>query len=41
MADVATKRCPFCAEEIRTEAVKCRFCGSYLEGSALQRNWRR
>jgi phage shock protein PspC (stress-responsive transcriptional regulator) len=35
------KRCPYCAEEIRDEAVKCRYCGSLLEGSALSRTWYR
>ncbi len=38
---VATKRCPYCAEEIRIEAVKCRFCGSFVSGHALTRTWYR
>lgn len=42
MAEVGAKRCPYCAEEIRAEAVKCRWCGSLLEpGSALTRTWYR
>lgn len=35
------KRCPYCAEEIREEATKCRYCGSMLAGSALSRTWYR
>jgi phage shock protein PspC (stress-responsive transcriptional regulator) len=45
-ADEALKKCPYCAELIKVEAIKCRFCGSSLiaphaAGNPLREEWYR
>ena len=35
MAEETTKRCPYCDEEIRAAAVRCKHCGMMLDGTGV------
>mgnify|MGYP006996007054 CR=1 FL=1 len=34
----ATKKCPYCAEEILADAKKCKYCGEYLDDKLKAQN---
>jgi len=39
--DEDMKSCPYCAEPIRSAAIKCRYCGSRIGAGALGGEWYR
>lgn len=36
-----TKKCPYCFEEIKAEAIKCRWCGTRLSKYSVFEDWYR
>jgi phage shock protein PspC (stress-responsive transcriptional regulator) len=38
MSGTLSKRCPWCAEWIRPDALKCRYCGSLVESGRTARS---
>ena len=36
-----TRMCPYCAEDVRIEAIKCKHCGSYLATRGAPSDWHR
>jgi hypothetical protein len=39
--DKKTKTCPYCCEEIKAEATRCRWCRSKLAPSSVSKEWYR
>jgi len=41
MNELEMKICPFCAEEIKIEAIKCRYCATNLNRGSISETWYR